>query len=126
MTDINGKKTGGRSKGTPNKKTFDAQALAERMGIDPLELLLNFAMGDWKALGYDSSIQTKLVGETAISEDTIPVSIRAQAAKEAAQYLYPKRKAIEHTGKDGTDLFIDRIMNAKRRIEEVDDAKGND
>lgn len=115
------KKVGGRQKGVANKKTFDAQALADRLGVDPLEILLHAASNNYKELGYDSAIQTKLVGENAITEDTIPVSIRVQAAKEAAQYLYPKRKAIEHSGKDGADLFIEAIMKARERAKEKDE-----
>lgn len=88
----------GRVKGTPNKRTFDAQAIAEEIGIDPLRVLLYATANDWEALGYDSATTTKLVGDNAVTEDTIPIAIRIQAAKEAAQYLYSKRKAVEHTG----------------------------
>lgn len=118
MANTTGKKWGGRSKGTPNKKTFDAQKMAEDLGVDPLEILLHAASNNYQALGYESAITTKLVGENAITEDTIPISTRVQAAKEAAQYLYPKRKAIEHTGKDGTDLFLDAILKAQERAKE--------
>ena len=108
----------GRKKGVPNKKTFDAQVLAERLGVDPLEVLLHAASNNYQALGYDSEIRTKLVGENAITEDTIPINTRVQAAKEAAQYLYPKRKAIELKGDDGENIFIQMLMNARSRTEE--------
>ena len=72
-----GKKTGGRQKGTPNK---DTQALQERIaqrypGWDPVEAMAEIAQ-----------------------DDTNDVMIRLAALKEIAQYIHPKRKAIEHTG----------------------------
>ena len=78
-----GKKTGGRQKGTPNK---DTQALQERIaqrypGWDPVEAMAEIAQ-----------------------DDTNDVMIRLAALKEIAQYIHPKRKAIEHTGKDGAPL----------------------
>jgi hypothetical protein len=110
MADSNGNKTGGREKGTLNKRSLRAQELAEELGCDPLKILLHFAMGDARALGYVS-----------VDEDTgketvgvIEPEMRLSAAKEASSYLFPKLKAIEHTGKDGADLetyeqFITRV-----------------
>ena len=84
MANTTGKKFGGRQKGTPNKKTFDAKLIAEQLDCDPFEILVHFAKGDADALGYKGG--------------TIPPDMRLQAAKEASQYLYPKRKAVEHSG----------------------------
>lgn len=77
------KKWGGRQKGTPNK---DTKALCDRIaskypGWDPVEAMAEIAQ-----------------------DDTNDVMIRLAALKEIAQYIHPKRKAIEHTGKDGTPL----------------------
>jgi hypothetical protein len=105
------KKHGGRTKGTPNKKTFDAAAIAEELEVDPLEVLLYACSNNWKALGYESEVRTRLVGENAVTEDAIPISIRIQAAKEAAQYLYPKRKAIEHSGSiDSKNITLEEFI----------------
>lgn len=78
-----GKKTGGRQKGTPNKDTKALQdRIAERYpGWDPVEAMAEIAQ-----------------------DDKNDVMIRLAALKEIAQYIHPKRKAIEHTGKDGKDL----------------------
>ena len=78
-----GKKTGGRQKGTPNK---DPKALQDRIaerypGWDPVEAMAEIAQ-----------------------DDKNDVMIRLAALKEIAQYIHPKRKAIEHTGKDGAPL----------------------
>lgn len=78
-----GKKTGGRQKGTPNK---DTKALCDRIaerypGWDPVEAMAEIAR-----------------------DEQNDVMIRLAALKEIAQYIHPKRKAIEHTGKDGAPL----------------------
>lgn len=66
---------GGRPKGSPNKRT---QEIAERLSelkCDPIEAMVKIAMD--------------------VAND---VKLRAEMYKELAQYLYPKRKAIEHSG----------------------------
>lgn len=104
--DKSGNKTGGRQKGTVNKKTQELQEIADKLNCNPFEILAHFANGDWKSLGYKAEERT--VGYTKqgdpIKEETIPPRLRCDAAKEAAGYLYPKRKAIEHTGKDGNPI----------------------
>jgi len=87
-----GKKYGGRRAGTPNKKTVDLMNLARKLGVDPFEILLLVAKGSWKKLGYES--------------DQITLANRLWAAAEAAQYLYPKRKSVEHSGKDGGPIEV--------------------
>ncbi len=63
---------GGRQKGAPNRRTFDAVAKLEALGFDPLEAMAKVAM----------------------DSDT-PLEIRASLLKELAQYVYPKRKALD-------------------------------
>jgi hypothetical protein len=65
------KKQGGRQKGTPNKASQSLMEKAEAMGIDPFMELLKLIRN----------------GETEMT--------RMMALKEACQYLYPKRKAVE-------------------------------
>lgn len=73
---------GGRQKGTPNKKAITLLEKTLELGIDPFEILLLFAAGDWKRLKYDQ-------------ETLIEPSIRVQAAGKACEYLHAKRKTIE-------------------------------
>lgn len=73
-------KGSGRQKGTPNKKTLDAQAQADKLGINPFEILLLHAAGNWQELGYN---------------EDIPIDIRVRCVIESCQYLHPKRKALE-------------------------------
>ena len=64
-----GNKTGGRQKGTPNKKTVD---LLERLGnYNPLDALL--------AISQD--------------EDT-PLEIQVKINLDLMNYVYPKRKSV--------------------------------
>jgi hypothetical protein len=60
--------------------TSDLLKAADDMGVDVFEILLKFAAGDAGALGI---------------EEPIAPALRLKAALEAAQYIYPKRKAIE-------------------------------
>lgn len=67
-------KYGGRTKGTPNKKTQSLFDKCEAHGFDPFEALLEMA------------------------QENIDPQIKLGALKEVCSYLYPKRKAIEHSG----------------------------
>ena len=70
-----GRKTGGRVKGTPNKTTVAVTERLEAIGCDPIEGMARIAM----------DIKT-------------PIDLRARMYSELAQYVAPKRKAIEHSG----------------------------
>ncbi len=93
-----GKRTGGRLKGTPNKASLKAEEIAASVGCDPLKILCQFASGDWKGLGYSGSTETRYTAQGQTYEvDTISKEQRLRGAQEAAQYILPKRKAIDHT-----------------------------
>jgi hypothetical protein len=83
----------GRKKGTPNKRTLMVNELMDKVGVDPLEIMLRIAAGDWKGLGYDNEtyVLENAQGGTKIGY-TITPEMRLSAAKEAAQYLYCKKK----------------------------------
>ena len=68
--DKQGNKTGGRQKGTPNKKT---QELLDLMGnYSPLESLLSI-----------------------VQSDRVPIDLKIKINLDLMGYLYPKRKCIE-------------------------------
>ena len=68
--DKNGNKTGGRQKGTPNKKTKE---LLELMGdFSPLESLLSIA-----------------------KSDRTPIDLKTKICLDLLGYIYPKRKSVE-------------------------------
>lgn len=70
-----GRKTGGRQKGTPNKRTQDVVAAIEASGLTPLDFMLK-VMRD---------------------ENELP-DVRLDAAKAAAPYVHPRLATIENTG----------------------------
>src|SRR5271165_5131823 len=82
----------GRPKGARNKRSLQVEILADKFQ-DPFELLMLFATGDWKALGYDSEVYVMEGPQSATKIGyTISPEMRLSATKEACQYLYPKRK----------------------------------
>lgn len=113
-----GKKFGGRQKGTPNK-SFRAKEVAERLGVDPLEILIRFAAGDWKGLGYDSEVyhyekgdgDGKSIGLGFV----ITPQIRSKCAAEACKYLYPTK--IDYTDNTPEDnKNVDEIIERFKQI----------
>jgi hypothetical protein len=79
----------GRQKGVKNLLTRRVSETAQRLGIDPFEILLRFAAGDWRGLGYKR--------ETHSEGFTIEPAVRARAAEQVAQYILPKLRSIEQT-----------------------------
>jgi hypothetical protein len=77
-------KTGGRQRGTPNRKTHELALKLEQLGCDPIAGLARLAMAD----------------------ETAP-ELKVRCYAELAQYVHPKRKAMElGPGKDGEPLKI--------------------
>ena len=67
-----GKKTGGRLKGTPNRRTMEVVERLAAMDCDPIEGMAKIAL-----------------------DPTSPLELRGRMFAELAQYCYPKRKAFE-------------------------------
>jgi len=84
----------GRKKGTLNRKTADLVEICKEEGIDPFRALLRLAVSP---------------------NDQIKI----QALKELCQYIYPKRKALEHSiepsNEELKNMIIER-MNAPERV----------
>jgi len=72
-----GKKTGGRQAGTPNKRTAAITERLEAIGCDPIEGMAQLAM-----------------------DSTNSPELRGRMFAELAQYVAPKRKAVEIEGGD--------------------------
>ena len=90
-----GLKTGGRSKGTLNKRTQELVERLDALGCDSLEVTAMFAMNDVVGLGYMS--KEEFEANPAEARNIISPELRAQMAKELNQFLYAKRKALEHS-----------------------------
>lgn len=91
------KKTGGRQKGTPNKDTSHINDVCKRMGLDPIEALAYYAMGKYVELGLPEFIEKQGFQGVVVKELSIPIEIRVDCLKTLVSYMYPKRKAIEHS-----------------------------
>ena len=75
---MNGQKTGGRTAGTPNKRTAELIERLAELDCDPVEGLARIA-----------------------ADPTADAALRARVYADLLPYLYPKRKALELTGADG-------------------------
>lgn len=98
---MKGTKTGGRTKGTPNKLTEAVTdllngLLAQGLACDPIEFLARVVAND-KAFFH--------------RRGDIPFGVRLKAACELAPYRAPKRKAIEVAAIGGATPVI--IVPAK-------------
>lgn len=78
----------GRKKGTPNKNSLDLLRICEEKGVDVFAEMVSIAM-----------------------TTTLP-EVRFKMFSQIAEYLYPKRKALEHSGHLG--------MEWAKKVEEID------
>ena len=87
---------GGRPKGSKNIKSFDAELLATRLGVDVLEILLRMAAGDWEGLGYENSVyhSEKADGSTKLGYVITP-QMRLDAASQACKYFYSTKQSVQ-------------------------------
>jgi hypothetical protein len=85
-----GKKTGGRQKGTKNKATEGVEAKLKDLKCDPIEGMANIA-------------------RQAMDQGDMPLA--GQMYKELAQYVAPKRKAMELTGANGDPIETSSTFN---------------
>jgi phage repressor protein C with HTH and peptisase S24 domain len=85
---MKGRKTGGRIRGTPNK------AKAE---------LLQRIQRKWR------NYHPVLAMAALANDESQPIGLRFQANKEVAQYVEPKRKAVEVTGDPMRPVIVKTI-----------------
>ena len=95
-----GFKSGGRAAGVPNRKTSLVERLLDEMKCNPVGIMAEMAMNP-----------------------KTPVKLRFLCAKELAQYIAPKRKAIEVTGLE--DGVAGRPVIEVHWIEPADVTSGN-
>lgn len=95
-----GKKTGGRSKGTPNKK--------KAAEIEEVKQLFNEAGGFKKIFGLIELIEDP--------KDQVSMMLKT------VEYILPKRKAVEHSGSIDTgqeELTLDEVKAELQRLEQL-------
>jgi hypothetical protein len=78
-----GKKTGGRTKGTPNRATRELAERLTELGCDPVEGMARLAM-----------------------DPRMPPELRGRMFAELAQYLHPKRRAVEVRDQSGPKVIF--------------------
>ena len=107
----------GRPKGSKNIRSFHAEELARRLDVDPLEILLRVAAGDWAFFGFENQNKV-IIGEKAgiefsIEEPNIKITDRVQAAKDASKYLYSQKHAVDVVGEVGIKLIVEDYTKKK-------------
>lgn len=98
----------GRVKGTPNKKTQELMALVEEAcpGFNPIVGMAKIAhfgvISDWDP------------NENVFKVRQIADDHRIKCLTDVAQYLFPKRKAVEHSGgiqTNGGVLLVEKVAS---------------
>ena len=110
-----GAKFGGRKKGTPNKVTASIAEKLAAWACDPFKTLAAIADGDLAcnvcrgkgktryqaAHDGDRTFERTCQSCYGSKFEKVSPAERGKAAAELAQYIAPKRKAIEHSGPEG-------------------------
>jgi hypothetical protein len=82
-----GERRGGRQKGTPNKATQSVKELLDSLGCDPIEGM--------------ALVET---------DQSAPLELRCKMFQELAQYVVPKRRAVEHSAEPGTVIAMPFVV----------------
>src|SRR3954468_16183547 len=110
-----GQKTGGRRRGTPNRRTGEVAERLAALGCDPIEGMAAIAMGDVPCPACDGSGEVAGSrggpGETCEAchgrgREPIRAELRAKMLAELAGYVYPKRKAVELDAPTGNPIQL--------------------
>lgn len=96
-----------RFSGRKKRTAAQARALADEMGVDPLEFMLAI-------INSDVIEQTVIEnGEKKRVEVAIPLDTRLDAAKTVVNYIYPRLTAQQVTGKDDGPIEVAGLDIAK-------------
>jgi hypothetical protein len=82
-----GRKTGGRKRGTPNKRSVRQLQAAVAGGAMPLDFLLSV-----------------------VRAEALPIELRLDAARAAAPFMHHKLSALQHVGQDGGPIRVQGTM----------------
>jgi hypothetical protein len=103
-----GIKTGGRKKGTPNKDASEIADILSRLNCNPIEGLARIANGEELLCGVST-----ITGFTEVKHRPT-FAQRLKAYTELAEYVAPKRKAVEVAGEGGGPVrFTLALSDAK-------------
>lgn len=128
MADKDGNKTGGREKGSINKKTQQAIDICNKHNFDALEFLVLVAKGDATKLGYTSNTAIKMgKGGVVVEEDVITMNHRIDAARQVCNKTYPDIKSVEVKGDSDSDpIQITHNIDMREMIKIARETKKNE
>lgn len=112
-------KTGGRKKGSLNKRTLELNEILSKYDANPAEILALIMLGDESRLKMMKRISIDSEGNI-IELPPITPEMQLTAAKELIKYAYPQKKAIDHTtageslGNSLTDV-LKSIIDARKK-----------
>lgn len=88
------------------------EEILETMDCEPLRILADVANGKSLRCG----VGLNKAGDDLVEDDVIPsMDQRITACKELLQYIYPKKKAVDHTGNVNLLGIAETIEKARRR-----------
>lgn len=104
---MTGKK--GRPPGSKNIKTFNVEEIASRFELEPIEVLMMIANGDWHGLGYSAPTKITFTPQgLEVEEEHVNIAERSKAAVAAARYLYSPKQAVDpKTGDTAIKVVIE-------------------
>lgn len=125
-----GERRGGRAEGTPNKATASIEEKLARLGCDPLEGMARIALNDLPCGVCRGKGKTKYMRDGKISVricescygtlyEACAPELRGKMLAELAQYVAPKRKAIEHSGPGGGPIetrVLELLTEGRARV----------
>ena len=98
----------GRGKGTPNKKTVEFMQMLEEKGFDPGAAYVELFQKQMQL--YEE--KRKQNPKHKISQGVL-LNQASQTLNNICQYVYPRKKAVEHTGEVGVKTFADFMAASK-------------
>lgn len=109
----------GRPKGTPNKKTLVLQERLAELKVDPVGTLA-------KILAEQMALFLLHKNKKRYGPAAEMLSDAERTASNLMQYLYPKKKAVEHSGEIGLFNFADFMALADKAPPIKDVTPGTD
>lgn len=104
-------KTGGRKPGTPNKKTQELLEVLQAHDFNPGEELI------W-CYTQAQRIASLRLRKGNLAGALLAIEKAGHIAGDLAQYVFPRKKAIEHSGEVGVRTFADFIAAGAKAKEQ--------
>lgn len=96
----------GRPKGSPNKKTLEFQQVLAQHNFDPAAQLIYIYQEQMAIFEFRKKSRNKAGAVEALGA-------AEKTCNDICQYVYPKKKAIEHSGEVGVKTFADFMAASK-------------